>query len=441
MTSATRRTERPLRLAVLCPHFEPDTAPTGVVMTRIVREFVAAGHEVHVITALPWYRDHAIEAGWGGRLIRRETTSWGSITRVHPFPGNDKANLLRRALGFLGFSALAGWCGIRGGRVDGVLSMSPPLTNGLIGWAMKVVRRAPLVFNIQDVFPDAAIETGAITNRTMISVAYWLERVSYHRADAVTVLSTDLRDNVVAKIQRRHGAKASSAADRVRVIPNFVLTDEIRPLDRLTRYRRELGIGHEPVVLYAGNVGFSQSLELMLDAARALPEATFVINGDGAAKTSLMRAAAGLANVRVGGYQPMDRLAEVLATGDVHVVALRAGLGRVSVPSKTYSILAAGRPVVAAIDPGTEVPRILADSGAGIAVAPDEPTAFVDAVATLLADPARREAMGHAGRAWVERAASPASVASAYEALFRELAAARTGRRWKRRRGNGQRRL
>ncbi len=436
MTTATRKFERPLRLAVLCPHFEPDTAPTGAVMTRIVRELVAAGHEVHVITALPWYRNHAIEPGWGGRWIRRETTSWGSITRVHPFPGNDKANLLRRALGFVGFSALAGWCGIRGGRVDGVLSMSPPLTNGLIGWTIKVVRRAPLVFNIQDVFPDAAIETGAITNPRLISFAFWLERVSYRRADAVTVLSTDLGENVDAKIRPRDGAKnASRPAERVRVIPNFVLTDEIRPLDRLTRYREELGIGDEPVVLYAGNVGFSQSLELMLHAARALPHATFVINGDGVAKASLTSAAAGLANVRFGGYQPMDRLAEVLATGDIHVVALKAGLGRVSVPSKTYSILAAGRPVVAAIDPGTEVPRILAGSGAGIAVAPDEPAAFIDAVAALLADPARRETMGHAGRAWVEHAASPASVAIAYEALFRELAAARTGRR-----GNGRRR-
>ena len=404
-----------LRLAVLCPHFEPDTAPTGAVMTRVVHELAALGHEVHVITALPWYRTHSIETGWTGRWIRREDTPWGSVTRVHPFPGGDKSNLARRALGFAGFSVLAGWCGVRGGPVDGVLSMSPPLTNGLLGWMMHLVRRGPLVFNIQDVFPDAAIETGAITNPRIITAASWLERWSYRRAAAVTVLSNDLRDNVIAKLPSR-------LAPRVRVIPNFVLTEDIRPLDRLTSYRTELGIGDEPVVLYAGNVGFSQSLELVVAAARAMPHVTFLINGEGSAKPGLIEDVVDLANVRIGTYQPMERLAEVLATGDVHVVPLRAGLGRVSVPSKTYSILAAGRPVVAAIDPGTEVPRILAESGAGLAVAPDDPAAFIAALGELLGDRAAAAEMGRRGRSWVETAASPAAVALAYEELFRELA-------------------
>ena len=358
--------EQPLRIAVLCPHFDPDTAPTGVVITRIVHELAALGHELHVITTLPWYREHAIEPewrskGWKGKLVRRESTAWGSITRVHPFPGADKRNLLRRAAGFIGFSALAGLTSLRGGRVDAVIAMSPPLTLGLTGWVTHLVRRGPLVFNIQDVFPDAAVATGAITNRSLIAFARWLERVSYHRAAAVTVLSADLRDNVVAKVRASH-------AQRIHVIPNFVDTDFIRPRDRQTPLRRELGIGDEPVVLYAGNLGFSQSLEMVIDAAEAFPEATFLINGDGAARSALQDRAVALRNVVFSGYQPHDRLPEVLATGDIHLVPLRAGLGRVSVPSQTYSILAAGRPVLAAIDPGPEVPRILRDSGTGVAV-------------------------------------------------------------------------
>ena len=405
-----------MRLAVLCPHFAPDTAPTGAVITRIVEELVARGHEVHVVTALPWYREHRVEIEWKGRWIRREDTAWGSITRVHPFPGSDKSNLVRRALGFAGFSTLALLAGVRGGRVDAVLAMSPPLTNGVIGWLMSLVRRAPLVFNIQDVFPDAAVETGAITNARVIAAARWLERFSYDRCAAVTVLSDDLRDNVAAKIHH---------AERVRVIPNFVLTDEIRPLDRDTNYRRELGIGDEPVVLYAGNVGFSQSLDLVLHAAAEMPDVTFVINGDGSARAALQAQAADLTNVRFAGYQPFERLPEVLATGDVHVVPLKAGLGRVSVPSKTYSILAAGRPVLAAIDADTEVPRILDASGAGVAVAPDDPVAFVAALRDLLDDAAQLADMGRNGRAWVEQAASPTAVAIAYEQLFSEASAHR----------------
>lgn len=404
---------------MLCPHFEPDTAPTGTVMTQLVLELAKRGHELHVVTALPWYRTHHIESGWSGRLVRREMTAFGSVTRVHPFPGGDRGNIARRAAGFLAFSALSGfegmWAGWRSGgrRLDGVLVMSPPLPLGLIGWAIHLVRGGAVIVNVQDVFPDAAIESGAVTNRYIIGLTRGLERLTYRRSAAVTVLSDDLRGNVLAKLAPAHRAK-------VRVIPNFVDVDAIRPADRLTEYRSELGIGPELVVMYAGNVGMSQSLGLMLDAARSLPDVTFVINGDGSARPRLERAAADLANVRFGAFQPAERLAEVLATGDIHVVALRSGFGRVSVPSKTYSILAAGRPIVAAVDAGTEVPRIVGASGAGRAVPPDEPGPFVDAIAALVADPVAMARMGASGRAWVEAHVTAATVASAYEALVRE---------------------
>ncbi|MBK5332453.1 MAG: glycosyltransferase family 4 protein, partial [Ilumatobacteraceae bacterium] len=304
-----------LKIAVLCPHFAPDTAPTGEVMTRIVTELAALGHELHVVTALPWYRGHVVEDGWGGKWVRRERTDWGSITRVNPFPGGSKRNLARRAAGFVGFSAIAGLTSLRGGRVDAVIAMSPPLTMGLTGWVTHLVRRGPLIFNIQDVFPDAAVETGAISNRWIISAAGLLERVSYGRAAAVTVLSSDLHDNVAAKVR-------PSKRTNVRVIPNFVDTDFIRPLDRMTALRSELDIGAETVVQYAGNVGYSQSLEMVIAAARAMPSLTFLINGDGAALDSLRALADGLTNVRFSGYQPVARLPEVLATGDIHLVPL-----------------------------------------------------------------------------------------------------------------------
>jgi len=407
-----------LHLVVLCPHFDPDTAPTGRVMTRIVEELVALGHRIDVVTALPWYRNHAIEPGWHARLERRETTEWGSVTRVNPFPGDDKRNLLRRALGFGAFSALAALGGVRAGgwlrRVDGVIAMSPPLTMGITGRIVAWSHRCPLVFNIQDVFPDAAVETGAITNERIIAVATWLERLSYRRSDAVTVLSDDLAANVRAKLP-------AGRTDSVHMIPNFVDTERIHPAERMTPYRAEVGIGDELVVLYAGNVGFSQSLDLMLAAARLLPDVTFLVNGEGSMRDELVERSTGLANVRFGRYVTDDRLVELLATGDIHVVPLRRGLAKVSVPSKTYSILAAGRPVVAAIDADTAVPKILELSGAGITVEPDNAEQFTAAIASLVADQARMRVMGAAGRRWVESAASPSAVAAAYEALVRDL--------------------
>ena len=404
-----------MKLVVVCPHFAPDIAPTGTVMTRIVTELADRGHQLHVITALPWYREHAIEDGWGSKLWRTETTSWGSITRVHPFPGKSKSNLLRRALGFVAFSALVAWRGLFAGgfmsRLDGVIAMSPPLTLGLTGRLITAVRGGRLMFNIQDVFPDAAITTGAIRHPLIISLASRLEKWSYRASDSVVVLSDDLADNVRAKVSK-------SRRDRVRVIPNFVDTEVITPCSRNTAYRTELGIGDQVVVMYAGNVGYSQSLDMVVEVARAMPSVVFVINGDGSARKSLESSARGLANVKFADYQPIERLSEVLATGDIHLVPLRSGLARVSVPSKTYSIMASSRPVIAAIDPDTEIPRLLDRSGAGVSVAPDDADALRAAITKLVDAPTVRESLGKNGREWVERHASPRAVAVAYEGLF-----------------------
>jgi colanic acid biosynthesis glycosyl transferase WcaI len=384
-------------------------------MTRIVSELAARGHELHVVTSLPWYRNHAIEPGWGGRLWRTEKTEWGSIIRVHPFPGKSKSNLLRRALGFIAFSYAVGIRSVHADglpfKVDGVLAMSPPLTLGLTGWFTKIIRRAPLVFNIQDVFPDAAIQTGAISNRKIIAAAKWLERMSYQRSDAVVLLSQDLRANIANKIDKRFH-------QRLHVIPNFVDTHAITPQDRMTAYRSELGIGDQLVVMYAGNVGFSQSLNLVVDAAAKFPDIAFVINGDGAARKKLEEDCAQLTNVYFGDYQPIERLSEVLATGDIHLVPLRTGLAAVSVPSKSYSILAAGRPMLAAIDLNTEISNMLQQSGAGIAVEPDNAPAFIEALGRLVNNRDQLSEMGANGRKWVETHASPASVAARYEEIF-----------------------
>ena len=213
------------------------------------------------------------------------------------------------------------------------------------------------------------------------------------------------------------------------MIPNFVDTQWITPQPRENTYRRELGIDGKTVVMYAGNIGMSQSLELMLAAATALahdPEVEFVINGGGAARPGLEVAARGPAQRAFRRLQPRARLPEVLAAADIHVVPLKRGLGRSSVPSKTYSILAAGRPVLASVDPGTEVERIVEQSGAGVSVPPDDPEAFTKALTRLVAAPDEVARMGAAGRRFVEGWASPEAIAIRYEDLFTEL---RSGRR------------
>lgn len=414
-----------MRLLVICPHFAPDVAPTGVVITAIVDELIRSGHEVRVVSALPWYRNHRVEPPWKGRLMRRhhETVNGvrRSVTRVYPFP-TAKGSIISRAAGFTGFTGLVTAAAVGPNfrfRPDGVLAMAPPITLGPAGWVAARRWRVPLVFNVQDIFPDAAIEVGAISKPWLVSVARRLERFIYRSADAVTVLSEDMRRNVVSRIDPGWGTL-------VRVIPNFVDTQQIQPSSRLTPYRAEHNLGDRTVVMYAGNIGYSQPLDLMIDAARAFnnrQDVVFVVNGSGSALPALKDKASGLSNLVFVDLQPANRLNEVLASADLHVILLRKGLARSSVPSKLYSIMAAGRPVVASLDAGSEVARMLDLSNSGLSAAPNDSQAFIAAIGSLVNDPERREAMGKRGRTFVESWPSAASVASAYVDIFTELGA------------------
>ena len=260
-----------------------------------------------------------------------------------------KNNLVARALAFGLFSMLSALAGVAQKRCDVILVMSPPLTLGLAGWLTALRHRAPLVLNIQDIHPEAAVATGSVTNPQIISILEALESLSYKKADAITALSDDLRLNIATRIEY---------PEKVRVIPNFVDTDWIYPDSKFNNYRMALGLTDEVVIMYAGNLGYSQPIEIVIDTARTLQdrqEIVFVINGEGSRREELEAKATGLKNMRFVDFSSHEDLNEVLAAADIHLILLKPGLGTASVPSKLYSILAAGRPVLASVDTGTEI--------------------------------------------------------------------------------------
>ena len=400
-----------MRLLVITPHFTPDTAPTGVVVTALVEEWCRLGHHAHVVTSLPWYQEHRVADGWTGRLARHGHHGTATVTRLHPFPVR-KDHTGRRAAAFGAFTVLAAvTAAATRGPFDVVVAVSPPITMAFAARLAALCHGCPMVLNVQDVFPDVAITVGALNSRQLIGLARRLERTAYRAADAVTVLSTDLQENITTKVA------GLSRPPMVETIPNFVDTDNLRPLDRLTEYRRENRLGDRMVVMYAGNLGHSQSLDLVVEAARRhrnRDDLVYVINGGGVRAEEITAVAGGLQNLIVIGYQPAERLAEVLATGDIHVVPLRTGLASASVPSKAYSAMAAGRPIIASVDQGTEVARMVADADAGLAVPPDDPDAFTAAVEYLAGDVELRTRMGVNARAWAEKCHSARMAAGAY---------------------------
>ena len=402
-----------MKIQVLCPHFEPDSAPTGEFISAIVNNLGDRGHEIHVVTALPWYRHHAIEPGWEGKPIQVEARDWGKITRVHPFP-TDKTNIPARAAAFGGFTAIGLVTALTTRFApDVVFAMSPPMSLGLSGWVTAKRHGVPFVFNIQDVFPDVAIETGTISNPSVIKAAKRLEKFVYDNSDVVTVLSEEMRRNVEGK-----------SNSETEIIPNFVDITSYNPQPVENSYRKEFGLEGKRVVMYSGNVGFSQSVELLADSARELAhldDVVFVVNGGGSAIGEVHKRAHGLDNFRVIPYQPVERVPEVLAAADIHVIPLRKGLAWSSVPSKLYKILAAERPVIASVDEGTEVGRVVVEAGAGFSVPPDTAAPMTERLAVLLEDPAMRAEMGRSGRQWVAQWTTPARAAEQYEGVFDQL--------------------
>ena len=414
-----------MKLLLFCPHFHPDLhAATGEVTTRLVEGLAERGHRIDVVTSLPWYRGHEVDPDWTGRPWRIEHTSWGRIVRVWPFP-TDKTNIPARAMGFGGMTTLATGLALTLRRPDLVMGMSPPIFLGDAAWLLARRWRVPFVFNTQDIFPDVAMELGALEGGRAIALARRHERSMYRRADAVTVLSDDQARNVRAKLEPAAG---SGGGARIHVIHNFVDLDRIRPVERDNEYRRRHDLEGRTVVMYSGNVGLSQSFDLVRSAAIKWADddrIVFVVNGEGAARGRVDAWAASMPNVRTVDFGPRSEISQILGAADLHLILLKRGLARSSTPSKFYGILAAGRPVLASIDEGSEVATVIKEAEVGAAVPPDDEWAFLSALEELLARPAELRAMGERGRRFAETWLTPQAQAEAYEQLFQRVMAER----------------
>jgi colanic acid biosynthesis glycosyl transferase WcaI len=197
-------------------------------------------------------------------------------------------------------------------------------------------------------------------------------------------------------------------------------------MPRDNAFAREHNLVGKFVDLYAGNIGLSQGLEHVLCAAHALQNYTdvkFVFVGDGASREHLVTETARrhLENVKFIPFQPRQRLPEVLACADISLVSLQRGIGVSSLPSKTFSILASGRPVIACVDEGSETWNLIQRAEAGLCIPPETPSELVNAILLLKENQALRERMGQSGRCWAENHHSPRSAAKQMEKLMLEI--------------------
>ena len=395
----------------------PDQAATGQLLTELAEDLVSRyGTEVTVVAGRSL---NASREETGSRLsaVRLEERRGVAIrrangTRMRP------TRFVARASNYLTYFAAATVASFNVGRPDVVVSLTDPPIVGLA--ALWTARRtgARFVFLCEDIFPEVATLVEDFQNRAVNGALDRINRYLLRSADGIIALGDRMRRRLVEE-------KGADPA-RIHVIHNWADCDAIVPGPKNNAFAREHGLVDRFVLMHSGNVGLSQNLEVLIEAAdrlRSKERLTIAIVGDGSKREALeaMTEARGLTNVRFLPYQPKALLHDSFASADAFLVSLKAGIEGFIVPSKVYGILAAGRPYIAATDPSSEPAQIARESGCGLVAAPGDPAALADAIATMYDDPATTREMGARARL-VARQYDRTVAVQAYHEVFERVA-------------------
>jgi colanic acid biosynthesis glycosyl transferase WcaI len=304
----------------------------------------------------------------------------------------------RRMLNYGTFSASAFYGGLLAGRPDVILSYSPPLPLGISAWLLSRLWRVPWVLRVEDLYPDAAVAAGVLRNRAAIAIFTSLERFLYRRATHISLISEGFRENLLGK--GVPGAKLS-------VVPVWADPDLVRPGTKENGFRREHGLSGKFVVMYAGALGLTSSLEDVLQAAchlRDEADVWFVLVGEGIKKESLIRFAEqkGLHKVTFLPFQPRSTFSELMAAADISLVTLNPASSPFSLPSKVFSIMASGRPILAVVPLESEVAQLVQAGDCGVCVTPGQPQILASTILEMKSHRDRLSRLGQNGRVLLE---------------------------------------
>jgi colanic acid biosynthesis glycosyl transferase WcaI len=407
-----------MRILVLNQYFHPDQSATSQLLTELCED-LAHHHEVFVVTGRPSY--NPAEATVSRGILSRERFGSVFVMRVWS-TGFNRSNMPGRLTNYATYLVSSAWGAIRATRPDVVMSLTDPPPIGLIGAAVARRHHVPFILVMKDVFPDVAIQLGALTNHSAIKLLRVQSRFLFDRASKIVSIGRDMNGRL---------EELGVSPEKIVTIHDWADGSLVRPLSEPSFIRKMYRWEDKFVVMHSGNVGLSQDLDTLIEAAALLqehPDIVIAIVGDGAAKMPLMRKAdaLGLGNVEFIPYQPKGSLSESLGAADVHLVGLRRGLAGYIVPSKVYGILAAGKPFIAAVEPGSEPALIVEEYDCGIRVDPGDPVALSEAVLKLREAPVQE--MGARGRRAFEQRFERSIATEAFRSMLEEVTAA-NGRR------------
>ena len=376
-----------MRVLLLNLYYPPDTSATAK-MAQTVVSALAEKHDVTVLCGRPSYdpverrpwRLYQSEHSGGVRIIRAGSTD---------FP---RLQMKKRVLNYLSYVFLAVPRALFL-PCDVILAMTDPPFEGIVGAFIALLKHKPYVYNIRDLYPDMALGGSIVSPGVLARLWEKLHRWALRRATRVVALGDDMRNRILAKgIDPAHVVIVRDGAD----LPAEGSNPSFDP-----QVIQAIRGNSKFVLLHAGNLGFYGAWDTLLAAARELAkdDISLVFVGDGAQRQRLQSAAAGVPNVRFLPFFPTSKIPSVLAAADAHIITVKRGLEGVVVPSKMYSILAAGKPVVAVAPDECDVVSIGTRKGFAITADPDDPTQLVQAMRRISRNPELLRSMGAAAAA------------------------------------------
>lgn len=411
--------DRELRILIISNHYPPDVNPSGKIMRQLADGLRELGHTVDVLTTFPHYQSFRIEQPYRGRLVAAEHIERGRITRVWSFASGRKGRMLHRLANYLSFNLLASAFGsLSRRRYDIVLANSGSFFTGVTSWLLRLLRRAPFIYNVQDIYPDVPVRAGQLRNRVAIAGLERIESFMYRKADHITVISNE---------QRAVLGEKGVPLRKISVIPNFVDTAFIRPLPKDNEWSRRHELHDKFVIAHAGNLGYAYDFASLLAAAEALraeKDICFLIIGDGVLKDELQLRInePQRPNIRMLPFQPEADLPWLRAAIDVHLSLYARGAVQSSLPSKIYEIMACARPAIVSAEHSSDLSKLVEMTGCGICVEPEDVTQLTDAIRRLHADRQYGALLGLRGREAAVKHYSKEAAVLAYAQLLRQVA-------------------
>ena len=405
-----------MKILLLTNYWPPEIGGAAHLFFELASELARRGHQVAVVTGFPRYNVEDDDPSHAGKLVLTEEMNGVRVLRVRtvPFPKGSKVG---RGLDHFAVAAVFGLRALFAERQDVVLAYSPPLPLGLTAYALAKLTGAKAVLNVQDLFPQEAIDLGIMTNPFLIRLFEALEHFVYRHVDHVTVHSHGNRGHVISR---------GGGDERITVVHNWVDTERMAPGCRDNGFRRDHGLSDRFVVSYAGTMGWCQDMGIILRAAERLREQEdilFLLVGDGVQKAEAEATvrARNLSNVRFLPMQPWEVYPSILHASDVCLINLNRNLRTPVVPSKLLNIMSTARPVVASLPLQGDAPRIIEEAGCGFAVAPEDVEGLVAAILQMYRDLDLGKAMGRAGREYALRHFSLQACVAQYDSIFAEL--------------------